>query len=112
MRKRLSLRKQQVAISLVKAGAQALTARVVLVLDASGSMAQLYNRGVVTSTVERMAAVAAQLDEDGSMQAWTFATNPARLPDMELPGCRTGWSFMSGSVRCSSRRRRTSNPGS
>ena len=86
MRKRLSLRKQQVAISLVKAGAQALTARVVLVLDASGSMAQLYNRGVVTSTVERMAAVAAQLDEDGSMQAWTFATNPARLPDMELPG--------------------------
>ncbi|MEV8410797.1 hypothetical protein AB0R12_35000, partial [Streptomyces niveus] len=25
-----------------------------------------------------MAAVAAQLDDDGEMQAWTFATNPAR----------------------------------
>ena len=84
MRKRLSLRKQQVAISLVKAGAPTLTARVVLVLDASGSMARLYSTGVVTATVERMAAVSAQLDEDGSMQAWTFATNPARLPDLEL----------------------------
>src|SRR6478735_10463943 len=50
MRKRLSLRKQQVAISLVKAGAQALTARVVLVLDASGSMSRLYGTGVVKST--------------------------------------------------------------
>ena len=86
MRKRLSLRKQQVAISLVKAGAPTLTARVVLVLDASGSMSRLYSTGVVTGTVERMAAVAAQLDEDGSMQAWTFATHPGRLPDLELAG--------------------------
>jgi stress response protein SCP2 len=86
MRKRLSLRKRQVAISLVKAGAPTLTARVVLVLDASGSMTRLYSTGVVTATVERMAAVSAQLDEDGSMQAWTFATHPARLPDLELAG--------------------------
>ena len=86
MRKRLSLRKQQVAISLVKAGAPTLTARVVLVLDASGSMSRLYSTGVVKATVERMAAVSAQLDEDGSMQAWTFATHPARLPDLELAG--------------------------
>jgi hypothetical protein len=41
---------------------------------------------VVKATVERMAAVSAQLDEDGSMQAWTFATDPARLPDLELGG--------------------------
>ena len=86
MRKRLSLRKKQVAISLVKAGAPTLTARVVLVLDASGSMSRLYSTGVVKATVERMAAVSAQLDEDGSMQAWTFATDPARLPDLELAG--------------------------
>ena len=84
MRKRLSLRKQQVAVSLVKAGASALSARVVLVLDASGSMTGLYKTGVVTATVERMAAVCAQLDEDGSMQAWTFATHPARLPDLDI----------------------------
>ncbi|MFD8146897.1 VWA domain-containing protein [Streptomyces sp. NPDC059708] len=88
MRGRLSLRKEQVAVSLRKAGAGDVTARVVLVLDASGSMSTLYSRGTVAGVVERMAAVAAQLDDDGEMQAWTFATNPARLPDLavgELP---------------------------
>ncbi|MER5841394.1 VWA domain-containing protein [Streptomyces prasinus] len=88
MRKRLSLRKEQVAVSLRKHGAAGVTARVVLVLDASGSMSFLYSKGVVADVVERMAAVAAQLDDDGEMQAWTFASHPARLPDLllgELP---------------------------
>ncbi|RKT02646.1 stress response protein SCP2 [Streptomyces sp. 3211.6] len=84
MRERLSLRKEQVAVSLRKAGATDVTARVVLVLDASGSMSTLYARGTVAGVVERMAAVAAQLDDDGEMQAWTFATNPARLPDLAI----------------------------
>jgi hypothetical protein len=84
MRKRLSLRKEQVAVSLRKHGAEGVTARVILVLDASGSMSFLYTRGVVADVVERMAAVAAQLDDDGEMQAWTFASNPARLPDLAL----------------------------
>ncbi|MFF4588497.1 VWA domain-containing protein [Streptomyces sp. NPDC001388] len=84
MRKRLSLRKEQVAVSLSKRGAAGIRARVILVLDASGSMAFLYSRGVVADVVERMAAVAAQLDDDGEMQAWTFASNPARLPDLRL----------------------------
>ncbi|BDU00299.1 MULTISPECIES: VWA domain-containing protein [Nocardia] len=88
MRERLSLRKQQVAVCLDKHGLGGLTARVVLVLDASGSMTGLYQSGVVHRVVERMAAVAAQLDDNGAMQAWTFASNPARLPDLrvgELP---------------------------
>lgn len=84
MRKRLSLRKEQVAVSLAKRGASGARARVVLVLDASGSMALLYSKGVVADVVERMAAVAAQLDDDGEMQAWTFASHPARLPDLRL----------------------------
>lgn len=84
MRKRLSLRKQQVAVSLEKRGAAGVTARVILVLYASGSMYQLYRDGVVADVVERMAAVAAQLDDDGEMQAWTFASRPARLPDLRL----------------------------
>ncbi|MFM9694799.1 VWA domain-containing protein [Streptomyces europaeiscabiei] len=84
MRKRLSLRKEQVAVSLRKHGAAGVSARVILVLDASGSMSYLYSRGVVADVVERMAAVAAQLDDDGQMQAWTFASNAARLPDLRL----------------------------
>lgn len=84
MRKRLSLRKEQVAVSLRKRGAEGVMARVVLVLDASGSMSFLYSKGVVADVVERMAAVAAQLDDDGVMQAWTFASHAARLPDLGL----------------------------
>lgn len=84
MRKRLSLRKEQVAVSLRKHGAAGVTARVVLILDASGSMSFLYSKGVVADVVERMAAVAAQLDDDGVMQAWTFASHAARLPDLSL----------------------------
>ncbi|GAA3897133.1 VWA domain-containing protein [Streptomyces lacrimifluminis] len=84
MRKRLSLRKEQVAVSLRKHGAAGITARVILVLDASGSMSFLYSKGVVADVVERMAAVAAQLDDDGEMQAWTFASHAARLPDLRL----------------------------
>ncbi|MFD0337646.1 VWA domain-containing protein [Streptomyces sp. NPDC127117] len=84
MRERLSLRKQQVLVSLSKHGVPELRARVVLVLDASGSMSGLYRRGTVAGVAERMVAVAAQLDDDGEMQAWTFATNPARLPDLAV----------------------------
>ncbi|MEV8195362.1 MULTISPECIES: VWA domain-containing protein [Rhodococcus] len=84
MRKRLELRKKQVAVSLTKRGATGLRARVILVLDASGSMSRLYDKGVVAGVVERMAAVAAQLDDDGRMQAFTFASNSARLPDLVL----------------------------
>lgn len=84
MRKRLSLRKQQVAVSLAKKGATGVVARVILVLDASGSMTSLYLKGTVADVVERMAAVAAQLDDDGAMQAYTFATNCARLPDLHI----------------------------
>lgn len=84
MRKQLDLRKQKVAVVLEKHGAAGVTARVILVLDASGSMAGLYHSGAVAAVVERMAAVATQLDDDGAMEAWTFATNPARLPDLEV----------------------------
>ncbi|WP_330179248.1 VWA domain-containing protein [Nocardia sp. NBC_01503] len=84
MRKRLSLRKEQVAVSLAKHGVSHLNARVILVLDASGSMTPLYAKQLVHRVVERMAAVAAQLDDNGAMQAWTFATNPARLPDLTV----------------------------
>ncbi|MEV6399426.1 VWA domain-containing protein [Streptomyces sp. NPDC051907] len=84
MRKRLTLRKQQVAVSLSKHGVTKLTARVILVLDASGSMSSLYSKGTVAGVTERMAAVAAQVDDDGEMQAWTFASHPARLPDLAV----------------------------
>ncbi|MBW0116250.1 VWA domain-containing protein [Pseudonocardia abyssalis] len=84
LRKRLDLRTRQVVVSLEEHGARGVAARVVLALDASGSMSRLYRDGVVGRVVERMAAVAAALDDDGALQAWTFATNPARLPDLAV----------------------------
>jgi hypothetical protein len=44
----------------------------------------LYKRGVVTQAVERMAAVAAQLDDDGTMQVWAFASSARQLPDLTI----------------------------
>jgi hypothetical protein len=85
MRERLNLRKQQVALSMQKAGAtETVVARVVVVMDASNSMRQLYDQGTVATAVERVAAVAAALDDDATMQAWTFANFPARLPDLQI----------------------------
>ncbi|WP_371578889.1 VWA domain-containing protein [Streptomyces sp. NBC_01314] len=110
MRKRLSLRKEQVAVSLRKHGAAGITARVVLVLDASGSMSLLYSKGVVADVVERMAAVAAQLDDDGHMQAWTFASNAARLPDLRL-GDLPEWLRLHVRVGQISLFRRSKKPG-
>jgi vWA found in TerF C terminus/TerD domain len=83
---RLALRREQVAASLGKYGAAGARARVVLVLDASGSTAALYSRGAVADVVERAAAVAAELGagEDAVAHAWTFASHPARLPDLAV----------------------------
>ncbi|MYV54842.1 hypothetical protein GT042_20485 [Streptomyces sp. SID3212] len=82
--RRLSLRTAQVDLTLHHYGVAGASARVVLVLDASASMAGLYRRGAVADLVERVAAVAARLDAEGGMRAWTFASNPARLPDVDL----------------------------
>lgn len=84
MRKRLDLRKKQVAVCLTKHGAEGTRARVVLVLDASGSMSSLYREGVVADVAERMAAVSAQLEDDGTLQVWAFASESTRLPDLRI----------------------------
>ncbi|GIJ44478.1 hypothetical protein Val02_13640 [Virgisporangium aliadipatigenens] len=89
MRKRLDLRKQMVRVVLEKKGATAIQARVIIVLDASGSMYYQYEKGIVGRVVERLAAVGAQLTPDGVIPAWIFASNMTQLPHLtigELPG--------------------------
>jgi len=96
MRKRLNLRKEAVQVSLEKRGIGGVRARVILVMDASGSMASLYKGGTMAAVVERMMAVAAQLDDDGELEAWTFATDCAQLPSLQL-GDMPAW--ISANVR-------------
>ncbi|WP_067466023.1 VWA domain-containing protein [Actinomadura macra] len=84
LRKRISLRKEAVRVSLEKRGISGVRARVAVALDASGSMRRLYKEGVVAEIVERMAAIALQVDDDGALDAWIFATEFARLPPLRV----------------------------
>ncbi len=84
MRQRLDTRRQMVADTLRAQNVPGRKARVILVLDASASMETLYKKGIVGRLVERLAAVSAQLDPGAVMEAFIFATNSARLPDLHL----------------------------
>ncbi|MBL7493409.1 VWA domain-containing protein [Frankia sp. AgB1.9] len=84
MRKRLDLRKQAVKVVLSKQGLTGKQARVGLALDASGSMRPLYKRGTVGRVVERIAAVAASMDDDGTLDVWSYATETLALPPLRV----------------------------
>jgi stress response protein SCP2 len=66
-------------------GLGGVTMQVVGVLDASGSMDDLYRRGVVARAVERVAVVADRLDDDRTLQTWVFADRAKAMPDLALP---------------------------
>ena len=83
-REKLDLRKREVAKVLLTKGAQNERARIVLVLDKTGSMADEYAAGIVHRVVERMVPVAIQLDDDGSLECYMYAVSFARLPDIRI----------------------------
>lgn len=84
VRERLDLRKRAVHRVLLTKGAATERARVVLVLDKTGSMKALYGRKVVHRVVERMVPVAVQLDDDGDLECYLYARSFARLPDLRV----------------------------
>lgn len=84
MRETLDLRKRLVTVSLEKKGASGLRARVIGVLDVSGSTAGLYRRGVVTRAVERIMPVAAALDDDAEMQMFLMGAHGVRVDDLQV----------------------------
>jgi stress response protein SCP2 len=87
---RVSLRKEAVRVCLEKKGIGGVRARVALVLDRSGSMRKLYASGSVGDIVERMAPIAARLDDDGELDAWVFADDFVALPTLRMPEL-AGW---------------------
>lgn len=78
----LDLRKKEVHKVLLTKGAETVRARVVLVLDKTGSMRKQYNLRVVHRVVERMVPVALQLDDDGTLETYLYARSFLRLPDL------------------------------
>ncbi|GAA1663471.1 VWA domain-containing protein [Fodinicola feengrottensis] len=83
-KEKLDLRKREVAKVLLTKQAAAVRARVVLVLDKTGSMGSAYEDKVVHRVVERMVPVAVQLDEDGTLEAYLYANNFLKLPDLRV----------------------------
>ena len=69
---------------LLTKNAGGVRARVVLVIDKTGSMAAQYSRGVVHRVVERMVPVAVRLDDDGTLEPYLYARGFLRLPDLRV----------------------------
>ncbi|MFE6861540.1 VWA domain-containing protein [Nocardia sp. NPDC057668] len=83
-RQKLDLRKREVAKVLLTKGASGVRARVILVIDKTGSMHSLYRDKVVHRVVERMIPVAIQLDDDGNLETYLYGDKFAKLPDVTV----------------------------
>ncbi|MEU2124781.1 vWA domain-containing protein [Nocardia niwae] len=80
----LDLRKREVAKVLIDRDAFGIRARVVLVVDKTGSMNRQYRDQVVHRVVQRMIPVATQLDDDGTLEAYLYAVSFVKLPDIAV----------------------------
>lgn len=75
---------KKATISLEKHHLSSTTARVGLVLDASGSMRSQYSTGKVQSVIERLLPLAVHFDDDAALDVWAFSTHPLALPEATL----------------------------
>jgi stress response protein SCP2 len=75
---KIDLRKYEVSVALTRNDLADRTFRVVLAIDASGSMKAMYRNGTVQRSLERMVAIADILDDDGRMEVWFFGDFPVR----------------------------------
>ncbi|CRY84042.1 VWA domain-containing protein [Yersinia intermedia] len=72
------------SVSLIKHGLQTVKAKVAFVLDASGSMTSEFKKGHVQAVLDRIAVLAVQFDDDGSMDVWGFAERHRKYEDVTL----------------------------
>jgi len=75
---------KKATISLEKRQLQQLTAKVALVLDASGSMNRQYKQGRVQEVVNRILPLAVSFDDDQALDCWAFARDPQYLGEIGL----------------------------
>ena len=75
---------KKATISLEKRQLQQLTAKVALVLDASGSMNRQYKKGRVQEVVNRLLPLAVSFDDDQALDCWAFARDPQYLGEIGL----------------------------
>ena len=75
---------KKATISLEKKNLQTLTARVALVLDASGSMNGQYRKGHVQQVVNRLLPLGVGFDDNQAVDCWAFAEKTSYLGDVTL----------------------------
>lgn len=61
-----------------------LTARVILVLDYSGSMNSLYRNGTIQNTLSRLAPLGLTFDDNGAIEVYLFQNDCKKLSDLTL----------------------------
>lgn len=95
-------------VSLTKHKLDAIQASVAFVLDASGSMTAEFKKGHVQAVLDRIAVLATQFDDDGTMDVWGFAERHKKYRDVTLDnldgyiqairgeGKRTMWEILPG----------------
>lgn len=72
------------SVSLTKHKLDAIQASVAFVLDASGSMTAEFKKGHVQAVLDRIAVLATQFDDDGTMDVWGFAERHKKYRDVTL----------------------------
>lgn len=75
---------KKLSITLEKKQLQNTIAKVAIVMDASGSMSHSYQKGIVQSVLDRIALVAARLDDDGNLETWFYASTHKKFPDITI----------------------------
>ena len=75
---------KKATISLEKRQLQNLTAKVALVLDATGSMNHQYKKGLVQEVVDRLLPLGVSFDDDQMLDCWAFGTKQHHLGEIGL----------------------------
>lgn len=84
LKKRIVDLSKKAAFAAHQHGIAGLRAQVVLVLDISKSMNNLYKSGVMQRVIERMLGLALAFDDDGQIDLLLFGTRAYRLPPVTL----------------------------
>lgn len=71
----LQLRKETFTLVLQKGGNELMRARLVFVMDKSGSARPLFSQGTVQRVIERLLPVALRLDDDGELDMYLFSSD-------------------------------------
>ncbi|WP_028778336.1 VWA domain-containing protein [Shimazuella kribbensis] len=84
----IDMQKYEIAKSLVDNEIDGIKARVILVIDSSGSMEYhnppLFSGGVVQRSLERVVPIADMLDDDHKMEVWFFGSREIRSETVKL----------------------------